>query len=173
MIDSTIYKQKLELVIEKIEDPYTIIHVLHAAYKRYEFDPIPSSALSETEHTILENLQRGITIFSAKLCGEVVGIVKYEGTNEGAYFSRLAVLPSFQGQGIASKLIHFLTKHAQSEKHQTIYCKVRKSEPNNIKLYKKLGFSITKEELIENPNAVSMDVYTMHKTINSNYAKQT
>lgn len=171
MIDTTIHKQKL--VIEKIEDPFTIIHVLHAAYKRYELAPIPSSALLETEQTIIGNLQHGITIFSAKLGDEVVGIVKYECTNEGAYFSRLAVLPSFQGQGIASKLIHFLTAHAHSEKHKSIYCKVRKSEPNNIKLYKKLGFSITKEEHTKNPNEVGMDVYTMHKTISSNHAKQT
>ena len=163
MMDSTLNIQNL--VIEKIEDPLTIIHVLHAAYKRYEFEPIPSSALFETEQTILENLQRGITIFSARVAGEVVGIVKYEVTNEGAYFSRLAVLPSFQGLGIASKLIHFLTKYAYTENQQSIYCKARKSEPDNIRLYKKLGFIITKEEYTKNPNGVSMGVYTMHKTI--------
>jgi ribosomal protein S18 acetylase RimI-like enzyme len=171
MINSTTHNQNL--VIEKIEDPLTIIQVLHAAYKRYECDPIPSSALLETEHTIIENLQHGITIFSAKLRGEVVGIVKYQDTNEGAYFSRLAVLPSFQGQGIASKLIHFLTKHAHSKKHQTIYCKVRKSEPDNVRLYKKSGFFITKEEHTKNPNEVGMDVYTMHKIISPNHATQT
>ena len=171
MIGTTLDTQNLK--IEKIDDPQTIIHVLHEAYKRYQFDPIPSSALSETVHTIFENLQHGIIIFSAKYAGQVIGIVKYEATNEGAYFSRLSVLPPYQGHGIASKMIDFLTEYARSEKHQTIYCKVRKSEPNNIKLYKKLGFTIKKKEHTKNPNGVSMDVYTMNKMICTNHSPQT
>lgn len=42
--------------IKNVTDGKQIIEVIHAAFKRYEDDPMPSSALTETASTIKKEL---------------------------------------------------------------------------------------------------------------------
>lgn len=152
-------------VIQPVNDAQQIIEVIHAAFKRYEMDTMPSSALVETEKTIESELQQGVLIFGAYVNKQLVGIIKVLRQKDYFYFSRLSVLPAFQGKGIASALIDYIEKRALQENSHNVRCKVRKSETNNIRLYNKLGYEITKEEMTTSPTGFVMATVTMEKEV--------
>lgn len=153
--------------IQPVIDSKHIIEVIHAAFKRYETNPMPSSALSETSTTIEENIKEGMLIFGAYANEQLVGVVKVTKQKDHLYFSRLAVLPTHQGKGIASSLIAYIENEAMKEKIGCVQCKVRKTETDNIRLYQKLGYSITKEELTTSPIGLVMATLTMEKENNN------
>lgn len=152
-------------MINIVTDGQQILHVIHAAFKRYEQDPMPSSALVETKATIERELFNGVLMFGAEMDAQLVGVVKATCYKDHVYFSRLAVLPEFQGQGIASALVKFVERFAEKEQTPTVRCKVRKSEKDNIRLYKKLGFHISKEEIMTSPLGFVMETVTMEKAV--------
>lgn len=160
-----INQKKFNLIdrIKTVTNSKQIIDVIHAAFKRYESDPMPSSALSETSMTIEENLKDGIQIFGAYVKGNLVGVVKVTNQKNSFYFSRLSVLPTHQGKGVASALVTYIEKVASEENINRVQCKVRKSEKDNIRLYKKLGYRIIKEELTTSPTGFVMETVTMVK----------
>ena len=149
--------------IETVTNSKQIIDVIHAAYKRYETDPMPSSALLETSTMIDENIKDGIVILGAYVNEQLVGVVKVTNQNNCLYFSRLAVLPTYQKKGIASSLVAAIEKVAAEKNIHVVQCKVRKTETNNIRFYQKLGYSITKEELTTSPTGFVMATVTMEK----------
>ena len=91
--------------ITTVTNSEQVIEVIHAAFKRYESDSMPSSALAETSSTIEENIKDGVVILGAYVKERLVGVVKVISKNDCYYFSRLAVLPAFQGKGIASSFV--------------------------------------------------------------------
>lgn len=127
---------------------------------------MPSSALVETKATIEQELLVGVLMYGATRDERLVGVVKATRLGNHVYFSRLAVLPEFQGQGIASTLVKFVEQFAKKEQITIVRCKVRKSEEDNIRLYKKLGFYIAKEEVTTSPLGFVMETVTMEKEVN-------
>lgn len=152
-------------MIKEVTDGQQVIEVIHAAFKRYEQDPMPSSALVETIATIKQEFENGVIVFGAALHEQLVGVVKVTRYEDHLYFSRLAVLPEFQGKGIASSLVRFIEQLAAREHIPTVRCKVRKSEVDNIRLYEKLGYSISKEEVTKSPLGFVMATVTMDKEV--------
>ena len=124
-----------------------IVSVIHSAFKRYETDSMPSSALNETSATIDSELQQGIIILGAYMELQLVGVVKIQVNKSDCYFSRLAVLPSFQGKGVGSCLVRGMETIVTEKQVTIIHCKVRKSEINNILFYQKMGYKIIEEQL--------------------------
>ena len=151
--------------IQPITDANQIITVIHNAFKRYESDSMPSSALAETSETIKENLKDGIVILGAYIDTQLVGVIKISQQPDSYYFSRLSVLPTYQKKGIASALVTYVEKMAFEEKLKYVLCKVRKKETDNIRLYEKLDYRITKEEQSTSPTGFIMDTVTMKKEI--------
>ena len=147
-------------------NPTEAINVIHQAFKRYETDPQPSSALSETEKTIQNELNQGTELFGVYDNDKLIGIVKYVLNNEYIYFSRLSVLPQNQGKGIATSLVNHLEYYAIQNNVFVSKCKVRKSEKYNIALYSKLGYDIVKEEIIVNKYGDEIPTITMSKNLN-------
>lgn len=141
------------------------IYVIHEAFKRYETDPQPSSALNETEHTILNELKQGTELFGIYNHNELIGIVKCLLKNEYIYFSRLSVLPKNQGKGVATRLIKYLEDYSIENNRFVSQCKVRKNEKENIALYSKLGYEIVNEETIINANGDEISTVTMSKQL--------
>lgn len=154
-----------QLTFEHVTDAHEIIKVIHAAFKRYETDPMPSSALAETPNLIAEEIKNGIRIFGAYSNNTLIGVIKVKHNDDHLYFSRLAVLPQYQGQGIASALVMHIENHAIKKKIARVICKVRKSETDNIRLYEKLGYSITNDELTTSPLGFIISTVTMEKII--------
>ena len=152
-------------IIRRVSNSQQILEVIHAAFKRYEQDPMPSSALVETKATIEQELLDGVLMFGMEKDAQLVGVVKVIRLEDHIYFSRLAVLPEFQKQGIARALVKFVEQFAKEEQMPTVRCKVRKSEKDNIRLYKKLGFHIAKEEVMTSPLGFVMETVTMDKEV--------
>ena len=152
--------------IETNIKPTEAINVIHQAFKRYETDPQPSSALSETENTIQNELNQGTELFGVYDNDKLIGIVKCALNNEYIYFSRLSVLPQSQGKGIATSLVKYLEYYAVQNNVFTSKCKVRKSEKYNIDLYSKLGYDIVEEDIFVNKNGDEIPIITMSKNLN-------
>ena len=153
--------------IETNIKPAEAINVIHQAFKRYETDPQPSSALNETEDSIRNELNQGTELFGVYDHDKLIGIVKCVLNNEYIYFSRLSVLPQNQGKGIATSLIKYLEDYAIQNNIFVSKCKVRKKEKDNIALYSKLGYEIVKEEIIVNKNGDDIPTITMRKNLTS------
>lgn len=151
--------------IEKKIKPTEAVKVIHEAFKRYETDPQPSSALNETEDSILTELKKGTEMFGVYDNNELIALVKCVLNKEYIYFSRLSVLPENQGNGVATNLVKYLEGYAMQNNIFVSVCKVRKSEKNNISLYSKLGYKIVKEEIIINKNGDEIPTVTMQKNL--------
>ena len=151
--------------IEKKIKPTEAVKVIHEAFKRYETDPQPSSALNETEDSILTELKKGTEMFGVYDNNELIALVKCILNKEYIYFTRLSVLPENQGNGVATNLVKYLEGYAMQNNIFVSVCKVRKSEKNNISLYSKLGYKIVKEEIIINKNGDEIPTVTMQKNL--------
>lgn len=81
------------------------VNVIHQAFERYETDPQPSSALNETEDSILKELKQGTKMFGAYDNDKLIALVKCVLNDDFIYFSRLSVLPENQGKGAATNLV--------------------------------------------------------------------
>lgn len=154
-----------DIQVKIVTNPKQIIEVIHAAFKRYETDPMPSSALNETSATIDSELRQGIIILGAYMELQLVGVVKIHINKTDCYFSRLAVLPSFQGKGVGSCLVRGMETIVTEKQVTIIHCKVRKSEINNILFYQKLGYSIIEEQVTTSPTGFIMPTVLMGKSL--------
>ena len=151
--------------LQLLDDKAQILHVMHEAFARYKDDAIPSSALSETVQSLQQEMQAGVEVFGTMQHNEIIAIVKVAQKMDKLYFSRLSVLPIYQGQGVASALVNELVQIAQLKGLPIIQCKVRKSERANIALYEKLGYKIVSEEETVSKTGFSMPTVTMEKWI--------
>lgn len=151
--------------IEMNIDPAEAVKVIHQAFRRYESDPQPSSALNETADSITTELRQGTEMFGIYDNDELIALVKCVLNEEFIYFSRLSVLPENQGKGVATNLVNYLEGYAVQNNIFVSKCKVRKSEKNNIALYSKLGYKIEKEEIIINQNGDEIPAVTMQKNL--------
>jgi ribosomal protein S18 acetylase RimI-like enzyme len=150
---------------------YQIMIDAFTEYLQYD---IPSSALNESIQTIQQLINNGSE--QAILCfadGEAVGSVRIRFGKDSLYFSRLSVIPTARGKGIAKKMIKWLENYAQELDKLIIFCRVRKSLEQNIKLYLSCEFIISKEETIINTDGYQIDTVLMEKELQqkvSNYS---
>ena len=82
--------------ITTVTNSKQVIDVIHAAFKRYESDSMPSSALAETSTTIEENIKDGVVILGAYVKERLVGVVKVTNKNDYYYFLDLRYYLSFK-----------------------------------------------------------------------------
>ena len=146
-------------------EPAKAVKVIHEAFKRYETDSQPSSALNETADSIITELKQGTEMFGVYDNDELIALVKCILNDGFMYFSRLSVLPKNQGEGVATNLVKYLEGYAVQNNIFVSKCKVRKIEKNNIALYSKMGYKIVKEEIIINKNGDEIPAVTMQKKL--------
>jgi ribosomal protein S18 acetylase RimI-like enzyme len=93
---------------------------------------------------------------------EYVGFVSYEINCEPnkTKIHKIYVLPETQGTGIGKQLFDLVKTKAQENQQTAIFLNVNKYN-NAQKFYQKLGFTITKEEVIDIGNGYVMDDYVM------------
>lgn len=135
------------------------------AFSEYKNDAAPSSALDETVEMISTSLANGENAFIAFIDGEPVAMLRFQLIENYIYFSRLSVIPQYQGKGIAKSLLNALEKYAEQNDINEIQCKVRVSVPRNIQLYKSIGYEIFDEDIVHKPNGVDLKVVSMRKHI--------
>jgi len=91
-----------------------------------------------------------------------VGFVSYEINCEPnkTKIHKIYVLPETQGTGIGKQLFDLVKTKAQENQQTAIFLNVNKYN-NAQKFYQKLGFTITREEVIDIGNGYLMDDYVM------------
>ena len=98
-----------------------------------------SSAIDKGEKRLIVALHR-TQIMGCVLCGK-----NQDNPSEDFYFSRLAVRPRYQNNGIAKQLIAEVEATARSEKFVRVTCGVRKVLRQNVGMFEYLGYEIVGE----------------------------
>jgi ribosomal protein S18 acetylase RimI-like enzyme len=103
----------------------------------------------------------------AKKGSEILGFASYELDCDSigkTKIHKLYVLPETQGSGIGVKLVDFLSEKAKANNQSAVFLNVNKYNSAQF-FYKKIGFSITKEEVIDIGNGYIMDDFVMEKLL--------
>lgn len=102
-----------------------------------------------SDKTDLTKLSKKITslgtVFSISENEDIVGLIagyNNDDVNLKAYISVLAILPEYQGKGLASKLLSDFTEDCKKKKIKRIEVFTHKTNMNAINMYKKNGFII-------------------------------
>ncbi|WP_147805175.1 GNAT family N-acetyltransferase [Alkalicoccus halolimnae] len=146
-------------------DAETIRDLMHGAFSVYNNEFPPSGAVKETTDSILEGMKNGEEALIAIEDKKPVAVVRFTKRDHGWYFFRLAVHPEKQGEGIAKSLVKALEDHFLTLGIDYLYCKVRKSTPENITKYETWGYRVFEEETIHKPGGVEIDVVSMEKRL--------
>nr|WP_312092864.1 GNAT family N-acetyltransferase [Niallia sp.] len=136
------------------------------AFEDYRYIEVPSSALNEPIDKLITALKNGTEqAIIYRLDDVPLGSSRLQLKEDSLYFSRLSVTPSARGKGIAQAMLAWMEEYALLNGKQKVECKVRANVPKNIRLYEKVGFSITKEETAVNPNGKLVKTVNMEKCI--------
>lgn len=101
----------------------------------------PSAALSETPEDVKASLAKGGALL-AFLDGNPGGSTRYEIHEGYVYCSRLAVLPSKRGHGLACAMLEAIDEIAKSKGLQETRLSTREVMESNLRLYRRQGFEL-------------------------------
>lgn len=157
---------QMEMKIAEEMDVPVVYKLMLEAFEEYRTLDVPSSALNES----LDALQIAIKNNSEKalLCsinGVPLGTCRFILKEDTLYFSRVSVTPLARGKGIAKAMLLWLEKYAYDNFQRTMECRVRLSLPKNIELYESMGYFISKEEVVTNPNGYLVKTVVMQKSL--------
>jgi len=157
-------KERISLVTDE-EAP--IVHKLMLeAFEDYRYIEVPSSALTEPVDKLINALKSRTEQAIIYWLDDIpLGSARLQLKDDSLYFSRLSVIPSARGKGIAKAMLAWMEEYALLNRKQKVECKVRANIPKNIELYEKLGFVITKEETAANPNGMAVKAVYMEKLV--------
>jgi predicted N-acetyltransferase YhbS len=141
-------------------DAAEIARVIRAAFEPYRgrLNPSPS-ALQEIAKSIGEPLTREPAL-AAEADGRIVGCVFMTlRDSEELYVGRLAVLPGWQGRGLARRLMTSAEAIARDSGRRSMSLGVRMALTENIAFFERLGFRETGRRRHEDrPGTVIMDM---------------
>jgi GNAT superfamily N-acetyltransferase len=128
----------------------SIASVLQEAYANDENGVQPrSTALDETSADIYgalgEKRYEALLIF---VNSRPVATVRWQFEGDALYFSRLAVRPLFQSQGIATLLLERLEEIARQAGAARLTCMVRIEIEKNLSMYLRRGFVLVDEHSV-------------------------
>ncbi len=127
-----------------------ILPVIVAAFEEYRdrFDP-PSGVFKETPESIRQKLGKGGGFIA---CDDqrMVGAVLYESRPDYMYLGRLAVLPEYRGQQIATRLCASVEEAALQHHFSCLQLGVRIELTGNQQFFQGLGYRIKEYRCHEN-----------------------
>lgn len=132
-------------------DCTAVLVVLQAAFGAYrDLDP-PSGVTRETVDALREKVSQE-TLWVAEVddgsettARQIVACVftkPHQQYADALYFGRLAVLPAYQRQGIARRLIAVVEQQAREQGFRRVVLGVRVALPENTRYYQSLGYEI-------------------------------
>lgn len=124
------------------DDARTVTWLVRSAFEIYRglLDP-PSGAINESVATISALLEREHVALALR-GDQAVGCIFLDIRGATAYFHRLAVLPEFSHQGIATALVGWAEEMAQAAGVQEISLGVRLALPDNRRFYEKRHYQV-------------------------------
>ncbi|MEK4564265.1 GNAT family N-acetyltransferase [Alkalihalobacillus sp. FSL R5-0424] len=144
------------------ENTEAMCQLMHEAFSIYT-DP-PSSALLETEDTLIQALQSGehaALLFDQD--HQVLAMCRFIEGENNLYFFRFAVKSDRQGSGLGSVLLQRLEAYATERGFTRTTCKVRKNLNQNISFYQKNGYQIDQQFVPEQQH--STPVFLLEKKL--------
>ncbi|UOE53453.1 GNAT family N-acetyltransferase [Cytobacillus oceanisediminis] len=157
----------IEIRLANVEEVHIVHKLMLEAFEEYRYLEVPSSATDESLDTLVNELKNGTE--KALLCfvnGEPKGSLRFTIKKDSIYFSRLSVAPDSRGQGIARAVLLWLEKYSNENGLKKMKCRVRASLSKNISLYENMGYIVTKEEIVTNPNGYPVNTVVMEKNMN-------
>lgn len=130
----------LELRDYHASDIPKISEVIKAAFAEYQgrLEP-PSSAEMKSPEVVKKELKAGNALV-IEANGTIVACVFYQPKGEDVYLERLAVLPDYRKQGIATMLIREVEKRAKERRAKGLSLSVRLALTKQQAFYSSLGF---------------------------------
>ncbi|MDD5081079.1 MAG: GNAT family N-acetyltransferase [Candidatus Omnitrophica bacterium] len=148
------------------EDVDELLALGKAAYQieaeRYNNFKIPQ--IKETGKELQEQFKDHI-ILKAVFNGKIIGSVRVCKKNGIGHIARLAVLPDYRCRGIGTALMLEAEKHSKCRRYELF---TGTKSISNIKLYEKLGYSISKKEKY---GCGDIEVFFMEKAVLSNFKR--
>ncbi|GLK54419.1 ribosomal protein S18 acetylase RimI-like enzyme [Methylopila capsulata] len=128
-----------------LEDVATVHALVSGAFG--EVGPVepPLSALRETVDTLAARLEDEEFLLIAEADGAVVGCAFCAPQDDAVYLGRVAVDASARGRGVCRALVGEAEALAREFARVRLTLKVRASMPQNIDVFRRLGFAITAE----------------------------
>lgn len=125
--------QKVRLTMVKAEDIKDLLTIERIVYR---------GQLLWTKNIFLSELNQPTPhlYLKAEANGEIVAFIGARFEKKDAHIANLAVLPSYQNQGIASLLLARIEKVARYYRCETLSLEVRQSNLSAQRLYRSLGF---------------------------------
>lgn len=152
--------------IAEVEDAKLVHEIMLSAFEEYRHLEVPPSALDEKVSLIEESLRNGKGKALLYYQDEIpVGSCRFKIDGDALNFSRLSVRPEFRGNGIAKTILQWLEQYALENNIIELSCRVRMALPQNIDLYQSIGYSVTKEEVVINPNGFPVKTVVMNKKL--------
>jgi ribosomal protein S18 acetylase RimI-like enzyme len=130
-----------------VADAPTILEITRAAFEEFRdhLDP-PSGALTETLESLTASAfqpDHGATL--AFVEDQPAGALRWSIQSQRTYLyvGRVAVLPAYRHQGIASALMQWAEDHARAQGLPAVQFGVRLQALQNIRFYQRLGYQIS------------------------------
>ncbi len=143
-------EQPITIRAASIEDAPIILEITRAAFEQFRgrLDP-PSGVFHETLDTLCESTfqpDHGATL--ALIDDSPAGALRWSVApqRQHLYVGRVAVLPAYRRQGVASALMNWADAHARALGLPAVQFGVRLQAPENIRFYQHLGYEIVSQE---------------------------
>lgn len=117
---------------------------------------------------LMEQLENGQCFFKIEDQGVAIGFLAYElncKNSNQLKIHKIYVLDAYQGKGVGRQLIDFAVETAKKNQQKGVFLNVNKYNKAQF-FYKKLGFIIVKDEVIDIGNNFVMDDYVLELIFN-------
>lgn len=107
----------------------------------------------------------GYQYFLFRYDESILGYCGLKAENDQLFLSKLYLKKEFRGKGYFSEMLLFAEEIARRKKLKGLYLTVNRHNENAIAVYRKKGFSVTKEQVTDIGNGFVTDDYVMSKVI--------
>jgi ribosomal protein S18 acetylase RimI-like enzyme len=153
----------VRITFVEVADAALVHRLMREAFAEYDgvLEP-PSGALTETVADVTAAIVAGGAVVAWR--GEVaVASARYQAEADHLSIGRVAVPPVYRGRGLARAMMTFLEDHGRALGLPEARVGVRRSLPDNIALYERLGYRIVSEE--PHPRGPAFTSVTMVKRL--------
>ncbi|HLK60013.1 MAG TPA: GNAT family N-acetyltransferase [Chthonomonadaceae bacterium] len=162
-MDAPIHKPPatLRIVQATAAESLRVLQIMQSSFAEYRgvLDP-PSGVETETVADVEQALTEGGNLLAWEGVNAVAS-ARFRLTPDYLYVGRLAVLPDQRGRGIASALMRYMETIASATARPEIALGTRMRLSQNIALYRKLGYEITKTQ--QHPRGTDIIVWLVKR----------
>lgn len=137
------------ILIEKAQK-YDCKEILELQYLAYQseaklFGNMDIPPLKQTVEEVYDEFEKGTILKAVDENGGIIGSVRAYQEGGTVYIGKLMVHPKMQGKGIGTKLLLEIENEYPNQRYELF---TSTKSISNIRLYKRLGYEIFKEEVV-------------------------